>query len=147
MHVAGFGGTATEAAKAVALIDLIKGWKGRMVFSAGQLLRSITEITELLECFRQANTCRDRASHCHVVIDDPANRESFGAIHFTPFGAFQESPEPKRYLFPCALLFRRYILDASHPSSYQDQAQAAAVKRGIHACPYFDPDDLEEIKD
>lgn len=147
MHVAGFDKTATGATKALALIDLVKGWKGQMVFSAGRLLRSTTEIVEFLECFSQASACRDPASHCHVVIDDPARWNTESILRVSPFGKLhEERPPPKKYVFPCALLFKRYLLDPDHPSSYQDQIQAAAVKRGIHVCPFFNPDDMREIE-
>ncbi len=146
MHVAGFGKTTTGATKALALLDLVSGWKGCMVFAAGQLLRSITEITQLLECFKQASMCRDTASHCCVVIDDPNRENALGILRVTPFGLQEDPPPKKTYVFPCALLFKHYLLDPNHPSSYQDQAQAAAVKRGIHVCPYFNPDDLRETE-
>lgn len=147
MHVAGFGKSTTGATKALALIDLVGGWKGRMVFSGGQLLRSVTEITELLECFGRANECRDQKSHCHVVIGDPARWRAETILRVSPFGKLhEERPPPKKYVFPCALLFKHYLLDPDHPSSYQDQTQAAAVKRGIHVCPFFNPDDLREIE-
>ena len=145
VHLVAFAKTPEDAARALALLHYIAGWKTTQVFAAGKLVANAYGVAEVLECFLQGTACRDRTAHCQSVIDDPYDPERAGEsegftvrLSLDPAG-FRKPVEVDRYLFPCSFLRPRFRFQTDHPASPQDQIQAAAVKEGCAWCPYFDP--------
>src|SRR5690606_33405523 len=92
--------------------------------------------------------CTDFRAHCFRIMDDPAFVEpsTFGlsiSIREGPANIKYEIVD--RYSFPCSKIFTSTRIDPEHPSSHQDQIQAAAVKKLCHLCPRFDPGNFRKI--
>ena len=150
MHVACFAKTQADAGRASALLSYIGGWRGVLMFSAGKLVQSSYQISQVLACYLESCSCRDNRAHCHTIIDDPFSsdvRDMSMSISIR----IVENPPPKhqvkidRYSFPCKHLFPYFRFQADHPSSHQDQIQAAGVQRGCDICPHFNPDDFKVV--
>ncbi|MEC6413534.1 MULTISPECIES: hypothetical protein [Achromobacter] len=146
MHLAAFDRTERDAKLAIALLDYAGTWKGTMLFAKGILVRHHFDISEVLRCFLEASQCTDFRAHCYTVIDDP----DFASSRPISFGFSISMGRPrtrtvevKRFSFPCSKLKHYVKLDSGHPSSYQNQIQAAAVKKGCALCPNFDASEFK----
>ncbi len=118
MHVAGFDSTREDAARALALLNLIGEWKSVQAWCRGKQLIGHWNIRKVLDCYLSAESCTDWRAHCVVTID--ANGAGARA-------------------FPCRLAQPMFRFDPNHPASYADQAQASVVRQGCDWCPRFDP--------
>ncbi len=146
VHLAAFGRSRDETARALALLRYVSGWKGTQIYAGGRLARSPQRAGEVLDCYLEASSCNDRTAHCHTVIDDPYNTEvdaepggfaiRLSAGHDPP----RQRVEVDRYLFPCSFAKSGFRFQTDHPASPQDQIQAGAVRRGCEWCPFFDSD-------
>lgn len=138
MHVAAFGKTQLEGGRAATLLDYSSGWKGTLLFVKGRLLRDSYRVREVIDCFVQSCECTDIKAHCHEVVNDP---------RFSRY--YDDSNDRKkidRYIFPCKHLLPWMNFDSKHPSSHQDQIQAAGVKHACTVCPNFRPQDFVKIE-
>lgn len=134
MHVAAFGKTQLEAGRAAALLRYSLGWKGTLLFVRGRLLRDSYRVQEVIECFMESRECRDIKAHCHEVMNDPK------------YSPYDSSKKIDRYIFPCKHLLPWMLFKHDHPSTYQDQIQAAGVKHACTVCPNFRPEDFVKIE-
>ncbi len=75
VHLVAFAKTPEDAARALALLHYVAGWKSAQVFAAGRLVANAYSVAEVLECYLQASACTDRSAHCQTVIDDPSAGE------------------------------------------------------------------------
>jgi len=145
VHLVAFAKTPDDAARALALLHYVAGWKTTQVFAAGRLIANAYGVSEVLECYLHACACTDRRAHCHTVLDDPydpegaADLEGFTVRLALDSSGFSKRVEIDRYLFPCSFLKPRFRFQTDHPANPQNQIQAAAVKEGCVWCPYFDP--------
>lgn len=150
MHVACFARTQADAARASTFLSYASGWKGTLIFSAGKLVQSSYQVSQVLSCYLESCSCRDSRAHCQTIIDDPFSRE-VRDMSFSISIRLVENPPPKqevkidRYSFPCKLLYPYFRFQADHPASHQDQIQAAGVQRGCDVCPHFNPDDFRVV--
>lgn len=138
VHLVGFAKTPADAARALALLQYVAGWKTTQVFAAGRLAANVYTVAEVLECYLQASACTDCSAHCSVIMDDPDSEVAgeVPSLSIAPSWTRQRV-EVDRYLFPCAFLQPRFSFQPDHPASPRDQIQAAAVKEGCAWCPYF----------
>jgi hypothetical protein len=150
VHLVAFAKTRDEAARALALIGYVSGWKTTQVFAGGRLMQRPYTVQQVLDCYLGASACHDRTAHCHRVIDDPYDTQLDLEDAFTI--RVSTGPEPPRqrveidrYLFPCSLLKDRFRFQVDHPASPEDQIQAGAVRDGCDWCPLFDPRDYGRI--
>ena len=150
VHLVAFARSRDEAARALALMGYVSGWKTTQVFAGGRLMQRPYAVQQVLECYLGASACRDRTAHCHRVIDDPYDTQLDPEDAFTI--RVSTGPEPPRqrveigrYLFPCSLLKDRFRFQVDHPASPEDQIQAGAVGNGCDWCPFFDPGDYRRI--
>ena len=132
MHVAVFGLTQADAGRASALIGYIRGWKGAFIFVGGKIVHDSYRLEEVLKCYLESCHCHDTKAHCHFVIDDPFETESYA--------------RGEKYLFPCKHLVAWFHFQKDHPSSVEDQIQAAGVEFGCNLCPNFIPNDFRKIE-
>jgi hypothetical protein len=147
MHIAGFEASRTDAARALALLNLIRDWKGLQVWCRGKQLVGHWNTLKVLDCYLSAMSCDDPRAHCVVTVDVARDPDRPGTSLNLIVGALRGEnpiPEPSRHLpeyraFPCRLASSGFHFNARHPSSYTDQAQAAAVRQGCDWCPRFDP--------
>jgi hypothetical protein len=137
MHVAAFGKTQVEGGRAATLLGYSLGWKGTLLFVKGRLLRDSYRVREVIECFVQSCECTDIKAHCHEVMNDPK---------YSPYDYSSGRRKIDRYIFPCKHLMPWMRFDSEHPSSYQDQIQAAGVKHACTVCPNFRPQDFVKIE-
>lgn len=152
MHIASFARNQADAGRASALLDYIGGWKGVMMFSCGKVILNTYSIAQIIDCYLEACACRDIKAHCQRIIDDPFSPED-QYVHMSISIRLAEKPPIKqevkiyRYVFPCKQLLSLFIFQKDHPSSVQDQIQAAGVGRGCDICPHFSPDDFKVVGD
>jgi hypothetical protein len=139
-HFAVFARTQIDAARAVALLKLIKQVKGVQTFVDGRHIVDLYRLQSVLSCYLQSCACADPRAHCQSTIPNPiaqpgAERSISRYDHSRPL-----------YVWPCALMLRWNTdkLQAAHPASLEDQLQARAVAVGCHVCPNFRPE-LTEI--
>ncbi len=154
MHVAVFGKTQADAGKASAIIWYTLGWKGVLVFCRGKLIPNGYPILEVINCFQESCSCRDKRAHCQKVIDDPFIEKQAESrtpmsisikITSDPQRTMKRDLKVDRYVFPCKYLYPRFTFQTDHPSSPEDQIQAGAVKAGCDICPNFEPDQYRKI--
>ncbi|MFA5489617.1 MAG: hypothetical protein WC284_10410 [Candidimonas sp.] len=146
MHVAGFAPTETDARLALALLDIVSGWKGVFTFSKGDQVRNKWTLVEILRCYLTSCRCEDSTSHCFTMIDDPSfvPVKSFSMHISVEYVDTTRPVEIDRYVFPCRLLSHDMKFEADHPASLRSQVQAAAVNHGCWICPRFDPGNLKK---
>jgi len=150
MHVAVFGKTQADAGRASALLGYIQSWRGALVFVQGQIVQDRYRLPQVLTCFLQSCQCRDKKAHCHRIIDDPfsdipRNLNMSISISFAPKPQIKREMRIDRFTFPCKYLFSWFRFQEGHPSSLQDQIQAAGVEHGCNVCPNFSSEDFEKI--
>lgn len=138
MHVVAFGKSQVEGGRAATLLGYSLGWKGTLLFVKGRLLRDSYEVREVIECFVQSCECTDIKAHCHEVMNDPRYSRYYDDSY--------DRKKIDRYIFPCKHLMPKMRFDAKHPSSYQDQIQAAGVKYACTVCPNFRQQDFVKIE-
>ncbi len=151
VHFVVFGKTREEAGRAQALMNYVSGWKGVQIYSGGKIIQNIWEATMVIGCYLEASACKDWRAHCHIVIDDPyAEIPTTGGLSFAI--RINDKPSmPKqaielgRYIFPCSYLKPYVNFQKEHPSSQEDQIQAAAVEKGCDWCPLFDPKHYKKV--
>lgn len=139
LYVAGFEPHREQAARAVALLQLVGEWKGVQVWAGGRQ-RGVWPARGVLECFITTETCTDWRAHCIVTVDVAQYPPGGGALISLLTGAAPPPPPPPKDMrvFPCQRARQGFRFDHMHPSSYADQAQAAAVAMGCDWCPRFD---------
>lgn len=127
-HYAAFGRTAAQVLAAYSLHSQIWNLRHVRYFVAGKRLETVSNVHQVLHCYRQALLCTDPHAHCHSVTA----------------GVFDNDPD-RRCIFPCALL-RMYgpTLSTEHSASLPDQVQAQAVRVGCDWCPAFDASQLRD---
>jgi hypothetical protein len=135
----GFATTPDDAARAHAVIDIAKNWRGTMIFARGQLIKQNKALLDTLQCYVEASNCRDKRAHCVIVVVAPGAMSDGRISRFSKDGMMVEY-ETAIYEFPCKLLSQRFLIDPNHSSSYANQTQAAGVACGTSICPLFDPD-------
>ena len=150
LHFAGFAKTREDVGRARSLIQYIAGWKSFQIFAGGKLIQNIWQVNEVLECFLEASGCDDWRAHCHKIIDDPfiEKQEERGisvSLTLVEKPPLKKAIEIDRYVFPCSLLHHRFRFQTDHPSTPQDQIQAAAVATGCDWCPNFKPPEYKKI--
>jgi hypothetical protein len=138
-HFAVFARTHVDAARAVALLKLIKSIKGVQTFVDGRHVVDLYRLQTVIDCYLQSCACADPRAHCHSTIPNPIAQpgEECSISRF-------DRGRPM-YVWPCALMLRWNTdkLQAAHPSSIEDQLQARAVAVGCHVCPNFRPELVE----
>jgi len=145
-----FGSNASDAGRALAVLDYVQGWKGVQIFSKGKILQSTYLVSEVLKCYMDSQSCRDYTAHCYKIIDDPFSEEvessglSF-SISIVEKPSIKQEIEIDRYSFPCKFLHNRFRFQKNHPASIEDQIQAGAVSQGCDWCPNFNPDNWKKV--
>lgn len=119
MHAAAFGPSREQAARALALLDLVQGWRSTQVWCAGRQLVNGFYVRRTLDCYVSAGSCSDPRAHCIV------NHRGF-----TSGGEWQA-------FLPCRQIAGIYHPDPRHPSTPGQRMQAVAVERGCDWCPRF----------
>ncbi len=143
VHVVIFSKTPDDAKRAVSLLNFAHGWKGLQIFLKGRPLRQYWDLLQVLECYITATACNDYKAHCVRILDDPFNpiKQSYGmtlTISLEPKKKKTKTIALDQYSFPCAYLLPKFKFLKSHPSTPNDQVQAAAVENNCDICPYFD---------
>jgi hypothetical protein len=150
VHLVAFAKNREDAARALALVNYVSGWKTTQIFAGGKVVQNPYEVTQVLDCYLEASACNDRSAHCHTVIDDPYNEEVETSTRGVSIrlslepGRLQQRVEIDRYVFPCSFLKGRFRFQVDHPASPHDQIQAAGVKQGCAWCPFFDPSEYSK---
>lgn len=137
-----FGRTAEQAARAIALLRYIDSWATRQLFVAGRLVtQDVGTIMNTLDCYQTASHCTNTDAHCLLFIDEPfqQQRQYGGGVGFSiSLTSDENRPKPKRFVMPCKLAFAHERLSRDHPTSWEDQVQAIAVKKTVDWCPLLD---------
>ena len=71
VHLVAFARGPDQAARALALIRYVSGWKATQIFVGGRLAQHPHGVTQVLDCYLEASACDDRTAHCEKVVDDP----------------------------------------------------------------------------
>jgi len=148
IHIASFDKDERGAKLAIALIECVGAWKSVVIYANGQLIKNWYELKDVLTCYLESCLCTDFRAHCFQVIDDPGFSEpsTLGLSISLRAGPTKTAKiAVDRYTFPCKKIYQSTDIDPDHPSSHQDQIQAAAVKRLCHLCPRFDPKNYKKI--
>lgn len=153
VHLAAFSRDREGAAKALAVMKYLSGVRSLQIFCNGTTTRSAYAVSGVLECYLKACSCADHAAHCCKVIDDPfLNRSATPGLSYsislnlsTEPGSTPKARTVQRYLFPCSYVLPRFRYQHGHPSSIQDQIQAAAIDAECQWCPNFQPDRFQKL--
>lgn len=146
MYAAGFKMTKEDAGVASALLKYVAKWAGTLVFANGRLISYSYELMTVLDCYMNAEMCRDPRAHCERIVDDPAYqaaRRSNFSININPSAIIDV--QVKRYAFPCRNLHHTFNFQPNHPASYADQIHAAGIESMCNLCPRFNPDAFREV--
>lgn len=150
-HFAGFGSDRAQVSLALSATRLMLNIKGTMFYAGGKLVMERFRIESVLSCYLTACGSKDYRAHCHTVINDPFQVKSAASDSFSldmmDFVRMDSQTPTVQCLFPCRFLagFSDMGLSGRHPSSQEDQIQAAAVRRGCDWCPSFRPGDFKKI--
>lgn len=132
-HLAAFGRTQDQAARAFAIVKALQGQKAEF-FARGQHIEHTNMLVRVLECYLKSCACADPKAHCVRVIGDPHDYSGSGSSI-----SAHDFPAKPLYYWPCALMlsWNTPKLQCPHPSSSEDQLQARAVAIGCDICPNF----------
>lgn len=135
-HLAAFGRTQEQAARALAIAQALRGQKAEY-FARGERLKDTRGLERVLQCYLRSCDCADPAAHCVRVIGDPFSYDGQSAGSISTF-----STTKPLYYWPCAFMlsWNTPKLQCPHPASPDDQLQARAVALGCHVCPNFRPE-------
>ena len=114
------------------------------------MIENLYTVASVLRCYMKSETCRNKAAHCHKVVDDPFRvtpKSSGGGftISITDKKIRKYNVEIDQYLFPCSFMEYRFHFQNNHPASIEDQIHAAAVEHGCNWCPNFRADDWQKV--
>lgn len=144
-HVAGFGRSEGQAARALEMMRLLRGLKGVQVFVRGALSADPWRLQRTLECYLASCGSADPRAHCVVMVSDDELRHGLpSSVSLRDMGGRQPPPglEWVKHIgmrpFPCRMVKEYgFRLQPGHPASEADQIQAAAVRVGCNWCPNF----------
>lgn len=148
-HLAGFGRSQGQAARALELLRLVRSIKGFQLFVRGALYADAWRAVKVLECYLQSCAATDHRAHCVVMLDEREVYEGMASSVRTTF-IISPSPAPPsglewvetigRIEFPCRMLQSYgFRLQRGHPSSEADQITAGAARIGCGWCPNLQP--------
>jgi hypothetical protein len=152
-HVA-FSRTAQGARAAIALVEMVRSLAGVQLYAGGRVSKNAFGLAEVLECYANAESCRDPTAWCLVVTDDAFVRGRAGGGASAGFSmasitGWELPPQgPQTWVFPCRYLHGRngFRIDPRHPAKPVDQLEAGAVHAGCHWCPRFTPQSLRKLE-
>ena len=149
-HIAAFGKSQDQVGRLLALLGLIANWTTVQYFSRGRALITRNErnrADDVAQCYHSALSCNDYKAHCHVVTDRvfKDRRSQAAKMRIDLNQILSDVKESPRYVVPCRLISGYPWIDTDHPSTWENQLQAAAVERGAHVCPYFDVSAFEQV--
>ncbi|NTV44973.1 MAG: hypothetical protein HGB11_00230 [Chlorobiales bacterium] len=150
MYFASFARNQADAGRASALLSYVDSWKGTVIFSSGKVIPNGYFVSQVIQCYLESCSCRDSKAHCQTIIDDPfseftQNQNMSISIHVVDRPSIKQKIEIDRYAFPCKYLFSWFRFQKDHPSTPQNQIQAAGVSKGCNICPHFKPDDFKVV--
>ncbi len=139
---------------AKSILDYVSKWTGTRVYVSGNEHRSAYQVMMVIDCISKALKCNDPKAHCYVIADHPLigrmKSDVAWDMPITLSGIdprWKELKKAPKLLFPCRYIQPYYdTIQHGHPSSPQDQIQAAAVRHGCHWCPLFDASQIEIIE-
>jgi hypothetical protein len=149
--MAAFSNSKDDVDRAIALVGYLFGQKSTGIFIKGRFTTDRHKIIPTLKCYADAIKCSDYKAHCQIVIDDPFTEKYSGGLCLSIRLTFQETakhPKPlviQRYLFPCKHLHPYFKFQKGHPSSPENQIQAAGIDRQCDWCPNFRPADFKKM--
>lgn len=150
-HMALFAITKEEISKALALLNYLINLKGFSIFMNGGSCKNPYSVYEVLRCYAKAINCNDYRAHCQTVIDDPFKETHRGGALSISIQLISQQPSDakpmiiERYLFPCKHLHPYFRFQKGHPSTPQDQIQAAGIDHHCEWCPYFHPNEFKKL--
>jgi hypothetical protein len=150
IHTVLFSMTKDDISKALALIDYLSGSKSLSIFVRGRICNNYYPIMEVLRCYTGATNCTDYRAYCCQVIDDPFLERHTGGMSFTIRLALNPDEVQKptivqKYLFPCKHLHSYFQFQKGHPSTIEDQIQAAGIEKSCDWCPNFQPSGFKKL--
>ncbi|MGB8422223.1 hypothetical protein [Paraburkholderia sp.] len=133
-HLAAFGRTQDQAARAFAIVRALRGQKAEY-FARGQQLDDVARVQRVLGCYLKACACADPKAHCHRIIGDPFSTDGIESA------ISRHSARPPLYVWPCTFMldWNTPRIQLDHPATPQAQVQARAVAIGCDICPNFSP--------
>ena len=145
-----FASNASDAGRALAILDYVQNWKGVQIFSRGRMLHNSYSASEVLRCYTDSQSCRDYSAHCFKIIDDPFSEEVDKSglslsISIVEKPSLKHEIEIDRFSFPCQNLFHSFGFQRDHPASVEDLIQAGGVSQGCDWCPNFNPNNWKKV--
>lgn len=133
-HAAAFERTASSAARALSLLNLVTNWSSTQVFAGGRLQTRLGDVLATLACYQEAEHCETADAHCLVLRDG-----LFDDYRYRWMAQLAEDQQPwrKRFVVPCSLAHGRCSIVRDHPVEWGQQLQAIAVKKSTDWCPLF----------
>lgn len=148
VHMCAFAKTPTESARALAVIEYVRGWANTQILVGGRMLvRNAYYLQQTLRCFQDSAACESIEAHCVVVVTEAVRQRHVSRggglnISITVHEGQAPPPEPAiplpRYEMPCKHAWQPRMLDPDHPATLAQQVQAFAVGRDVAWCPNFD---------
>ena len=155
LHLAAFTQSSEGLSAAIALFDMVNGWRGVKIFARGNLVQSKWRTDEVIRCLGKALRCTDWRAHCQRLWQDPSERDESSGFSGVITLNIEDHASVKRsrkkpsviikWLLPCSFIESSVRLQKGHPSSPVDQLQAIAVDSGSDWCPLFKPDDFKQM--
>jgi hypothetical protein len=154
LYLAGFPQTLEGAVLAMDLIHYVRGWKGTHFYASGRMIIGESGqaygLESVLRCFAESCQSDDWRAHCHRTIDTPyfPVHARLNLEHIHPmFRHITAASDEGNFLFPCAHMLQWFEAQPDHPASVRDQIQAEGVAKLCDACPRFNPDDFQSLKE
>jgi hypothetical protein len=152
LHYACFMKNPADAARCIAFLRYVLGWKGIVFFSSGKIITDIYQLQSILECYVEASQVSDYKAHCFFTrrLSEKRHRIEPIVIQLSVDGtASKTSTDEKEdpvYIIPCKRFENRdWSIDPYHPSTVEAQFQAKAVELGCNLCPNFKVGEFKSI--
>lgn len=115
------------------------------LFANGRVQKNKWAFLNTLDCMVVASKCKDPRAHCHMIIDDPFG-ETLRAAKLKISLDKSEDADSEQWVLPCQQLDGFVKFDRRLKADPAAQLDAAAVKRNVHTCPFFDPTEFKRLK-
>lgn len=146
MFLVGFAATKAETKLASVVTSELHSasWKYTL-FANGRVQKNKWAFLNTLDCMAVAADCKDHRAHCHKILENPFDVPS-GSMTVSFGGPAEKEPPPELWLLPCAELDGHVNFDKRLLADPAAQLDAAAVKRNVHRCPFYRPEDFKKIE-
>ncbi|WP_133598648.1 hypothetical protein [Tepidicella xavieri] len=142
-YLVGFKKTERDATRLLALMPIVSGWRGTMMFMKGRPMRWEWRIQQVIECYVKSFSHTHQEDYCKSVYEYGGPIvTSVISIRMPGELVFQQPEQEQRpfLILPCRQMTGWKIREAKEAPDKKSQILSHAIEQNIDVCPMFDVD-------